>query len=171
MFNKRATAIDESPYGARISFADGDVASFDVVVGADGIHSFARGQILRQVSTTPSEKTPLTQIESGTLAKPSATYSGVTTIYGLVPTEGLDPALLAPLDAHQSIRTISPHAGLFAISYSRADRSAIHWFSSRSPPNPPFPRRSRTLNRGCPGRATRYVFNIPRTYPSTYSGH
>jgi 2-polyprenyl-6-methoxyphenol hydroxylase-like FAD-dependent oxidoreductase len=44
-----------------------------------------------------------------------------------------------PLDKHHSIRTISPHAGLFAISYATHDRSHVHWFSSRTPPVPPSP--------------------------------
>lgn len=139
-FDKRATNIEETLSGVQLTFADGEVSSYDLVIGADGIHSFTRSHILRQTPfRVTSEKTPLTKIELGVQAAPRATYSGVTTIYGLVPTSKVDPSLLSPLDTYQSIRTISPHAGLCAISYARSDRSAIHWFSSRSPPIPPSP--------------------------------
>lgn len=140
VFDKRATSIDESSSDVKITFKDGEVATFDVLIGADGIHSFTRGQIVRQQSgESPSEKTALVKAEAGTLAKPKATYSGITTIYGLVPTSALDPAILAPLQDHHSVRTISPHAGLFAIAYARGDHSTVHWFSSRNPNIPPSP--------------------------------
>lgn len=115
-FGKRATTINEFETGAHISFEDGEVVRADLVIGADGIHSFTRSQLLL------SPKDPL----------PKATYSGVTTIYGLVPTSLIPSDLLEPLETHQSIRTISPHAGLFSVSYASHDRSLIHWFSSRS---------------------------------------
>ena len=139
-FNKRVTSIDETVSEVRLTFRDGEVSSYDLVIGADGIHSFTRNQIACQApSSGASEKASRTENEEGTPAGPKATYSGVTTIYGLVPTSDVDPCLLAPLDAYQSIRTVSPRAGLFAISYARSDRSAIHWFSSRRPPTPPSP--------------------------------
>lgn len=145
-FDKRATSIDESPSDVRLTFKDGEISTHDLVIGADGIHSFTRGQIVRQqvsdgssAASAASEKTPLTKAEAGTLSKPKATYSGITTIYGLVPATSLDPALLAPLETHHSIRTISPHAGLLAIAYAREDRSTVHWFSSRNPRIPPSP--------------------------------
>ncbi|KAF8753296.1 FAD binding domain [Rhizoctonia solani] len=40
---------------------------------------------------------------------PRAVYSGVTTIYGVVPSSKIPQSLLDPLSRHQSIRTISPH--------------------------------------------------------------
>ncbi|KAF8321353.1 FAD/NAD(P)-binding domain-containing protein [Clavulina sp. PMI_390] len=150
-FDKRAVSIDESHATVEITFKDGEVSKHDLLVGADGIHSFTRGQIVRLQSINgcstaapsphASEKTPLIKVEdgAGTLANPKATYSGITTIYGLVPASSIPPELLAPLDSHQSIRTISPHAGLLAIAYAKADRSTVHWFSSRSPEIAPSP--------------------------------
>lgn len=143
LFDKRATSINETVTDVRLTFEDGEVSTYDLLIGADGIHSFTRGQIVRQhvngEFAAPSEKTPFAKVESGTLTKPKATYSGITTIYGLVPASALDPALLAPLETHQSIRTVSPHAGLLAIAYARGDRSTVHWFSSRNPRIPPSP--------------------------------
>jgi hypothetical protein len=78
----------------------------------------------------PAKKTP---------PPPRATYSGLTTIYGLVPASAIPAAQLASLAAYASIRTHSPHAGLFAVSYARADRSCVHWFSSRTLPAPTNP--------------------------------
>lgn len=142
LFGKRAIAIEETLSDVRLTFKDGEVSSYDLVIGADGIHSFTRSHaVCRTSCPAASEMTSMTEVQEGTRAMPKAKYSGVTTIYGLVPTSRLDPCLLAPLDAHQSIRTISPHAGLFAISYARSDKSVIHWFSSRSPPVPPSPDR------------------------------
>jgi salicylate hydroxylase len=132
--NHRRTLSD-----VQLTFKDGEISSYDLVIGANGIHSFTRSQILRQPPSVITEKNSLTKAEVATLVKPKATYSGVTTIDGLVPASQVDSSLLAPLDTHQSIRTISPHAGLFAISYARSNRSVINWFSSRSPPTPPSP--------------------------------
>jgi len=112
-FDKRATSIDETVSQVRLTFRDGEVSSYDLVIGADGIHSFTRNQIACQApSRDASEKASRTENGEGTPAGPKATYSGVTTIYGLVPTSDVDPCLLAPLNAYQSIHTVSPHAGL-----------------------------------------------------------
>ncbi|MEZ5808906.1 MAG: FAD-dependent monooxygenase [Zhengella sp.] len=41
----KATAVDESDDAVTVSFADGETLSFDVVIGADGIHSAVRGAV------------------------------------------------------------------------------------------------------------------------------
>ncbi|QRV75338.1 FAD-binding domain protein [Ceratobasidium sp. AG-Ba] len=125
VYGKRAESLEEDDEGVTIRFSDGDVATGDLLIGADGIHSFTRRQIHPETSSDPN--------------KPSsrAVYSGVTTIYGVVPTSRVDKSLLEPLSHHQSIRTISPHEGLFAISYATANWSHVHWFSSRTPRTPP----------------------------------
>jgi salicylate hydroxylase len=41
----RCIAVDESPAGVELSFADGSTASADVVVGADGLRSAVRGHV------------------------------------------------------------------------------------------------------------------------------
>ncbi|KAG8698757.1 hypothetical protein FRC08_005728 [Ceratobasidium sp. 394] len=125
VYGKRAESLEEDDTGVTVRFNDGDVAKGDLLIGADGIHSFTRRQICPETSTNPD--TPTSR----------AIYSGVTTIYGVVPASKIPASLLEPLSQHQSIRTISPHEGLFAISYATADRSQIHWFSSRTPRTPP----------------------------------
>ncbi|KAH8921573.1 FAD/NAD(P)-binding domain-containing protein [Atractiella rhizophila] len=122
-FGKRAVRMEEVEEAkVRVTFEDGEERMFDWVIGADGIHSFTRSQIHASSSDAPK-----------------AVYSGITTVYGLLPSSSIPKDLLAPLSSHRSIRTISPHAGLFSVSYSRGDDSQIHWFSSRAPPTPPSP--------------------------------
>ena len=41
----KATAVDESDDAVTVTFADGETLSFDVVIGADGIHSAVRGAV------------------------------------------------------------------------------------------------------------------------------
>ncbi|KEP51164.1 FAD-binding domain protein [Rhizoctonia solani 123E] len=121
VYGKRAEHIEEDQDGVCITFEDGEVAKGDLVIGADGIHSFTRRQLYAETNDVV----------------PRAVYSGVTTIYGVVPSSKITRSLLEPLSHHQSIRTISPHQGLFAISYATASHSHIHWFSSRTPREPP----------------------------------
>lgn len=125
VYGKRAEKIEESDDGVTIHFNDGEVANGDLLIGADGIHSFTRGQLFSENGDNPDSPSS------------RAVYSGVTTIYGVVPSSKIPPSLLEPLSHHQSIRTISPHEGLFAISYATASRSHVHWFSSRTPRVPP----------------------------------
>ncbi|CCO29637.1 hypothetical protein BN14_03655 [Rhizoctonia solani AG-1 IB] len=125
VYGKRAETIEEGENGVSIRFDDGEVAKGDMLIGADGIHSFTRGQLYSEHSDKPE-------------TTPRAVYSGVTTIYGVVPSSKIPQPLLEPLSRHQSIRTISPHEGLFAISYATASRSHIHWFSSRTLRVPPL---------------------------------
>ncbi|KAL5634733.1 hypothetical protein ACGC1H_002687 [Rhizoctonia solani] len=120
VYGKRAEHIEEDQDGVCITFDDGEVAKGDLVIGADGIHSFTRKQLYPETSNVPR-----------------AVYSGVTTIYGVVPSSKIPRSLLEPLSHHQSIRTLSPHQGLFAISYATSSHSHIHWFSSRTPREPP----------------------------------
>ncbi|KAF8604155.1 FAD/NAD(P)-binding domain-containing protein [Ceratobasidium sp. AG-I] len=125
VYGKRAESIVEDENEVTIRFDDGSVATGDLLVGADGIHSFTR-------------KCLYTDADKNADTPPSrAVYSGVTTIYGVVPSSKVPSSLLEPLSQHQSIRTISPHEGLFAISYATASRSHVHWFSSRTPRVPP----------------------------------
>ncbi|KAJ1307772.1 hypothetical protein OPQ81_001859 [Rhizoctonia solani] len=124
VFGKRAESVEEGENGVSIRFNDGEVAKGDLLIGADGIHSFTRGQLYPQKKGAPD-------------ATPHAIYSGVTTIYGVVPSSKIPRYLLEPLSHYQSIRTISPHEGLFAISYATSSHSHIHWFSSRTPRVPP----------------------------------
>ncbi|KAB5596091.1 hypothetical protein CTheo_363 [Ceratobasidium theobromae] len=124
IFGKRAEKVEEDESGVTIRFSDGDVARGDMLIGADGIHSFTRRQLYPE---TGDSNAPA----------PRAVYSGVTTIYGVVPSSKIPASALEPLSHHQSIRTISPHEGLFAISYATASRSHVHWFSSRTPHIPP----------------------------------
>ncbi|CUA68489.1 Salicylate hydroxylase [Rhizoctonia solani] len=112
VYGKRAETIEEDESGVSIKFND------------DGIHSFARRQLYPEKDDAPD-------------SIPQAVYSGVTTIYGVVPSSKIPRSLLEPLSHHQSIRTISPHEGLFAISYATASHSHVHWFSSRTPRVPP----------------------------------
>lgn len=124
VYGKRAETIEEDENGVSIKFDDGEVAKGDLLIGADGIHSFTRRQLYPERSDEPD-------------SIPHAVYSGVTTIYGVVPSSKIPRALLEPLSHHQSIRTISPHEGLFAISYATSSHSHVHWFSSRTPRVPP----------------------------------
>lgn len=47
-FGSRVTAIENAADGVRATLADGSVATFDVLVGADGIHSVARTTLFGQ---------------------------------------------------------------------------------------------------------------------------
>jgi salicylate hydroxylase len=125
VYGKRAVNVEEGENGVTIQFNDGQVAKGDLLIGADGIHSFTRRQLYPEKNDNSDAPTP------------HAVYSGVTTIYGVVPSSKIPTSLLEPLSHHQSIRTISPHEGLFAISYATASRSHVHWFSSRTPRVPP----------------------------------
>jgi salicylate hydroxylase len=44
-FGHRCIAVDETPTGARLRFANGAVCDADVVIGADGIHSIVQREI------------------------------------------------------------------------------------------------------------------------------
>jgi salicylate hydroxylase len=66
IWGRRCVAVDESPSGVELSFADGSSASADVVVGADGLRSVVRGHV------TGAEE---------------AAFSGMSCYRGLVPVD------------------------------------------------------------------------------------
>ncbi|KAB8210377.1 hypothetical protein BDV34DRAFT_220516 [Aspergillus parasiticus] len=50
-FGKRSMTVDQSSSETRVECADGSIFTGDLVVGADGIHSVSRGEILRSVTS------------------------------------------------------------------------------------------------------------------------
>ncbi|KAE8317828.1 hypothetical protein BDV41DRAFT_561329 [Aspergillus transmontanensis] len=80
-FGKRVMTVDQSSSEAKVECADGSIFTGDLVVGADGIHSVSRGEILRC---------------NGSLQAPQDLVSAVTSeysgIYGIShPIPGLSP--------------------------------------------------------------------------------
>ncbi len=45
-FGQTAAGIEDTPDGATVDFADGSTATFDLMIGADGIHSWTRTAVL-----------------------------------------------------------------------------------------------------------------------------
>src|SRR5262245_61456266 len=73
--NTRCTAVDQTPDGVALTFADGTSAEADVVIGADGIRSAVR---------------------SALLGPDAPQFTGHIVWRGLVPTESLPKGLIEP---------------------------------------------------------------------------
>ncbi|OGM42601.1 hypothetical protein ABOM_009605 [Aspergillus bombycis] len=84
LFGKRVIALNQSSSQAKVECADGSILTGDLVVGADGIHSVSRGEILRWNRSLQASPNPR-KIPEGLTSK----FSG---IYGIShPIPGLSP--------------------------------------------------------------------------------
>ncbi|EUC57094.1 FAD-binding domain protein [Rhizoctonia solani AG-3 Rhs1AP] len=150
VYGKRAEHIEEDQDGVCITFEDGEVAKGDLVIGADGIHSFTRRQLYAETNDVV----------------PRAVYSGVTTIYGVVP-------LLKSLDPFSSL---SRTTKAYAPSHPTKVSSPFH---TQQPPthtftgfhlvphaNLPRPRNQNQTPNPYANPCFRCTENTPRLYPT-----
>ncbi|KAE8406982.1 hypothetical protein BDV37DRAFT_269421 [Aspergillus pseudonomiae] len=88
-FGKCIMALNQSSSQAKVECADGSIFTGDLVVGADGIHSVSRGEILRCNGSLQASPDPRKILEGYRVSGLTSEYSG---IYGISrPVPGLSP--------------------------------------------------------------------------------
>jgi 2-polyprenyl-6-methoxyphenol hydroxylase-like FAD-dependent oxidoreductase len=100
-YGKRASAVEQTDKGVHVSFEDETVAHGDVLVGADGIHSFVRMTAIQPDRT--------------------ANYTGIATAYGFVDTDKLSGRL-----PFTSTGMYSGRKGSIMMSYHDLERKKLY---------------------------------------------
>jgi salicylate hydroxylase len=99
-YNKKLTAVEEAEDSITAIFEDGTSASADILLGCDGIHSAVRTQFVE-----PSRR---------------PTYTGVSTVYGIIPTSAITEPIPFSATAINSSRS-----GSLLTSYCNAAKTSI----------------------------------------------
>jgi 2-polyprenyl-6-methoxyphenol hydroxylase-like FAD-dependent oxidoreductase len=99
-YGRRAVDVDMGGKGAVVKFEDGGSAQGDVLLGADGIHSWTRTSVVER------ERMPV--------------YTGIAGAYGILDGTGLQKQLPA------GTSMFSGRRGSLLMSYSNAERSEVY---------------------------------------------
>jgi len=109
-YGRKVTEIEEAKDSVKVTFADGTVEICDLLVGADGIRS-----AVRSLHVDPE-------------LEPE--YTGISTIYGLVPTYTLS----LPIYFSRNFATIISRHGIFSTGLCDPQREMMFWFTSHEAP-------------------------------------
>lgn len=101
-FCKRLVSYTQAPTDTefspiRLHFKDGTIATCDVLIGADGIHSVTRAHMLREVARSASSKEQADTL----LGMVNPVWSGSVAYRGIIPRERLEA--VAP--GHRTLTT------------------------------------------------------------------
>lgn len=113
-YGKVLSAVEENESGVTVTFSDGTTDTADLLLGCDGIHSS-----VRKLYVDPQV---------------SPQYSGLSTIYSLLPVSILTPSTWPPED--RSNRVTLTQDGLFAVLPCTASGDTIFWFFAYELPAP-----------------------------------
>ncbi|WP_344615522.1 FAD-dependent monooxygenase [Dactylosporangium salmoneum] len=102
-FGDQITGIAQDAHGVDVTFANGEPGRFDLVVGADGVHSGVRRLVL---GDDPAHRKPL------------GVYGGVFTMPG---TMGLRRTGIIYSEPNRSVSVMSPHGGDQIVSMTFAE--------------------------------------------------
>jgi salicylate hydroxylase len=100
-YGKRAVAVEQTDDTVHVAFSDGTDATGDLLVGADGIHSFVR------TAAVQPERVP--------------TYTGIATAYGFVDADKLSSKL-----PFESTGMYSGRKGSIMMSYHDTERKKLY---------------------------------------------
>jgi 2-polyprenyl-6-methoxyphenol hydroxylase-like FAD-dependent oxidoreductase len=112
MLNKRCASFEQDDRKVTVRFADGSTAEGDVLIGADGLHSAIRQQIMPDLRLR---------------------YSGQTCYRGIADWE-------FPCDLQRTCWEVWGGGGDLRIGFSRVKPGQIYWFAPMTaPPDSPWP--------------------------------
>jgi 2-polyprenyl-6-methoxyphenol hydroxylase-like FAD-dependent oxidoreductase len=111
-YGKQVVAIEEGDQGVTVTFSDGTADTGDLLLGCDGIHSRVR-TLYVDPKVVPE-------------------YTGISTIYSLLPTADLPPLATSVTCINA---TLTPD-GMFALMPCTASGDTLFWFFSHEVPMP-----------------------------------